>query len=87
MYLIKVKKKKIRTGDTDSLYWRYALTVTVSNAPILKGNATIEFKTLILKDSEGLSIIFSELTACQMQRKSSTAAFLCFESLDVIYLV
>ena len=59
MYLIKVKKKKIRTGDTDSLYWRYALTVTVSYAPILKGNTTIEFKTLILKDSEGLSIIFS----------------------------
>ena len=81
------KKKKIRIGDSDSLYWRHALTITESNAPILKRNTKTEFKTLILKDSEGLSVIFSELTACQMQRKSSPAAFLCFESLDVIYLV
>ena len=73
--------------DSDSLYWLHALAITVSNAPILKGNTTFEFKTLILKDSVGLSVISSELTPCQMQRKSSPAVFLCFEGLVVIYLV
>ena len=88
MYLIKrKKKKKIGVRDSDSLYLLHALAITVSNAPILKGNTTIEFKTLILKDSERLSVIFSELTPCQMQRKYSPAVFLCFEGLVVIYLV
>ena len=82
-----------QNGKKKDTYWKFrfplsaSCTITVSNAPILKGNTTIEFKTLILKDSEGLSIIFFRLIACRMQRKASPPAFLCFEGLDVIYLV
>ena len=88
VYRVPYQSKK---KDTYRRFW-FPLLASCSNhnrkyAPISKRNTKTEFKTLILKDSEGLSVIFSKLTACQMQRKSSPAAFLCFESLDVIYLV
>ena len=68
-YLVKGKKDAYRRSD--SLCWIHALTITISNAPILKRNTTLQFKALILKDYERLGVIFSELTAHQMQSKSS----------------